>query len=37
MRIRVALLVISVLSTAPIVPSAAAGADRYALVIGNPK
>jgi hypothetical protein len=37
MRIRVALLVISVLSTAPIVPSAAAGADRYALVIGNAK
>src|SRR5258708_30227301 len=37
MRICVALLVISVLSTAPIVPSAAAGADRYALVIGNAK
>lgn len=37
MRIRVALLVLSVLSTAPIVPSAAAGADRYALVIGNAK
>jgi hypothetical protein len=37
MRIRVALLVISVLSTAPIIPSAAAGADRYALVIGNAK
>ena len=37
MRIRVALLVISVLSTAPIAPSAAAGADRFALVIGNAK
>src|SRR6266702_3810473 len=37
MRIRLALLVIFVLSVAPIVASAAAGADRYALVIGNAK
>jgi lipoprotein NlpI len=37
MRIRLALLVIFVLSVAPIVPSAAAGADRFALVIGNAK
>src|SRR5713226_9282569 len=35
MRIRLALLV--VLSVAPIVPSAAAGADRFAIVIGNAK
>jgi lipoprotein NlpI len=37
MRIRLALLVIFVLSVTPIVPSAAAGADRFALVIGNAK
>jgi hypothetical protein len=37
MTIRLALLVIFVLSVAPIVPSAAAGADRFALVIGNAK
>src|SRR3977135_2328115 len=37
MRIRLALLVIFVLSVTPIVPSAAAGGDRYALVIGNAK
>src|SRR5712671_5171846 len=37
MIIRLALLVIFVLSVAPIVPSAAAGADRFALVIGNAK
>src|SRR5438552_10894275 len=37
MRIRLALLVIFVLSVTPIVPSAAAGADRLALVIGNAK
>src|SRR5260370_11189592 len=37
MRIRLALLVIFVLSGTPIVPSAAAGADRFALVIGNAK
>src|SRR5260221_2465788 len=37
MKIRLALLVIFVLSVAPIVPSAAAGADRFALVIGNAK
>ena len=37
MIIRLALLVIFVLSAAPIVPSAAAGADRFALVIGNAK
>jgi Tfp pilus assembly protein PilF len=37
MMIRLALLVIFVLSVAPIVPSAAAGADRFALVIGNAK
>src|SRR3977135_2020605 len=35
MRIRLALLVIFVLSVTPIVPSAAAGGDRFALVIGN--
>jgi lipoprotein NlpI len=37
MRIRLALLVMLVLSVTPIVPSAAAGADRFALVIGNAK
>src|SRR6266403_3820285 len=37
MRTRLALLVISVLSATPIVPSVAAGADRFALVIGNSK
>src|ERR1700674_1673503 len=37
MRIRLALLVIFVLSVTPIVPSAAAAADRFALVIGNAK
>src|SRR5712672_1522042 len=37
MIIRLALLVIFVLSVAPIVPSAAAGADRFALLIGNAK
>src|SRR6476660_3068031 len=37
MMIRLALLVIFVLSVTPIVPSAAAGADRFALVIGNAK
>jgi hypothetical protein len=37
MRIRLALLVISFFSVTPIVPSAAAGADRFALVIGNAK
>ena len=37
MRIRLALLLISVLSVVPIVPSAAAGAERFALVIGNAK
>ncbi len=37
MRIRLALFVIFVLSVTPIVPSAAAGADRFALVIGNAK
>ncbi len=37
MIIRLALLVIFVLSVTPIVPSAAAGADRFALVIGNAK
>jgi lipoprotein NlpI len=37
MIIRLALLVIFVLSVIPIVPSAAAGADRFALVIGNAK
>jgi Flp pilus assembly protein TadD len=37
MRIRLALVLISILSVAPIVPSAAAGADRFALVIGNAK
>src|SRR3981081_1653591 len=37
MRIRLALLVILVLSVAPIVPSGAAAAERFALVIGNAK
>ena len=37
MRIRLALLVILILSVAPIGPSAAADADRFALVIGNAK
>src|SRR6195256_4477547 len=37
MRIRLALLVTLILSIAPPVPSGAAGADRFALVIGNAK
>src|SRR4051794_34875819 len=37
MRIRFALLLVSILSLAPIVPAGAAGADRFALVIGNAK
>src|SRR5260370_2896488 len=37
MRTRLALLVIFVLSITPILPSVAAGADRFALVIGNAK
>jgi Caspase domain/Tetratricopeptide repeat len=37
MIVRLALLVIFALSVAPTVPSAAAGADRFALVIGNAK
>ncbi|MDP1867930.1 MAG: caspase family protein [Bradyrhizobium sp.] len=37
MRIRLALLLISVLSVLPIVPAGAAGAERFALVIGNAK
>ena len=37
MRIRLALFLISVLSVAPIVPSVAAGPERFALVIGNAK
>src|SRR6187402_486086 len=37
MRIRLALLLISVLSVLPIVPAAASGAERFALVIGNAK
>src|SRR5437879_6277402 len=37
MRIRLALLVIFVLSVTPIFPSVAAGADRFALVIGHAK
>src|SRR4030081_4012256 len=37
MRIRFALLVTLILSVAPIVPSGAAGPDRFALVIGNAK
>jgi hypothetical protein len=37
MRIRLALALILILSAVPIVPSVAAGADRFALVIGNAK
>src|ERR1700712_1133545 len=37
MRIRLLLLVILALSLVPIVPSAAVGAERFALVIGNAK
>src|ERR1700682_5344080 len=37
MRIRLALLVTLILSVAPILPSVAAAADRFALVIGNAK
>ena len=37
MRIRLALLLISLLSVLPIIPAAAAGAERFALVIGNAK
>jgi hypothetical protein len=37
MKTRLALLLILVFSVAPIAPSAAAGADRFALVIGNAK
>jgi Tfp pilus assembly protein PilF len=37
MRTRLALLVIFVLLVTPILPSVAAGADRFALVIGNSK
>src|ERR1700716_4386104 len=37
MRIRLALLVTLILSIAPLVPSGAAGAERFALVIGNAK
>ena len=37
MRIRLAFLLISVLSVIPIAPSVAAGAERFALVIGNAK
>src|SRR5260370_40395686 len=37
MRIRLALLVTLSLSVAPFLPSAAAAADRFALVIGNAK
>ena len=37
MRIRLTLLLISLLSVMPIVPSLAAGAERFALVIGNAK
>src|ERR1700682_2064887 len=37
MRTRLALLVIFVLSITPILPSVAAGADRFSLVIGNAK
>src|ERR1700732_2583199 len=37
MRIRLALLVTLILSVAPIVPSVAAGADRFALLLGNAK
>src|ERR1700722_10732114 len=37
MRIRLAWLVVLILSVVPTVPSFAAGADRFALVIGNAK
>src|SRR5580698_10219348 len=37
MRIRLAWLMVLILSVAPTVPSFAAGADRFALVIGNAK
>src|SRR6195256_4411135 len=37
MKFRLALLLILIASVAPILPSAAAGADRFALVIGNAK
>ena len=37
MRIRLVLLLILIFSTAPIAPLAAAGGDRFALVIGNAK
>src|SRR5229473_7393485 len=37
MRIRLALLVTLIFAVAPIVPSGAAAADRFALVIGNAK
>jgi hypothetical protein len=37
MRIRLALFVTMILAAAPLLPSAAAGADRFALVIGNAK
>jgi len=37
MRIRLALLLISLLSVLPIIPAAASGAERFALVIGNAK
>ncbi|QWG13617.1 caspase family protein [Bradyrhizobium sediminis] len=37
MKIRLALFLISVLSVIPIVPSVAAGAERFALVVGNAK
>jgi len=37
MRIRLASFLISVLSLLPILPAAAAGAERFALVIGNAK
>jgi hypothetical protein len=37
MRIRLAWLVVLILSVAPSVPSVAAGTDRFALVIGNAK
>lgn len=37
MRILLALLATLIFSVAPIIPSVAAGADRYALVIGNAK
>ena len=37
MKIRLALLLISILSVRPIVPSVAAAGERFALVIGNAK